>query len=426
MSHLIIEQGKGIGDEVLVPPGGMKFGRSPANDLVLEDERVMPFQGRFFFKSDGTLWVTDFSAEEKTTVDGDPVDERALKIGALVQVGHSAFRVIRTSAVAEAELGEEKIDLGFHDTGADAAGKKEAGKGSSLLLRLLQAVVVLLLLAAVAVIAPQLTKGSAGKGSGFSGDGALALQYECVKGSRNNIFRYELELTRDGVATIQMDDLGTQRHVENSVKVDAKAIKTLSRRLAGSGIFEEVAGSPVRVKDRYELVDLALSFNGEFNHVRLLNREAPASVKQAVSLLEDFVFSELEVPFTYMEDSQTLTLRAEEAFKRAETFYEERDVRVSNLAKAVAGFKEAMIYLETLEPRPELYRRAVVKLETAKAKQDERYKDYMFNADRAMSLNDWSEAAENLRILAELVPDRKDKRHEVIKAKQMTVEDKLR
>ena len=39
MSHLIIEQGKDVGKEVTVPSGGMKFGRSPANDLVLDDAR---------------------------------------------------------------------------------------------------------------------------------------------------------------------------------------------------------------------------------------------------------------------------------------------------------------------------------------------------------------------------------------------------
>ena len=53
MFHLIIEQGDSIGTEVTVPPSGMKFGRSPANDFVLNDDSVMLFHGRFFFKSDG-------------------------------------------------------------------------------------------------------------------------------------------------------------------------------------------------------------------------------------------------------------------------------------------------------------------------------------------------------------------------------------
>ena len=87
MSHLIIEQGKEVGTEVVVPPTGMKFGRSPANDLVLDDEAAMLFHGRFFFKSDGSLWVTDFGAGEKTTVGGMPVDEHQLKSGDLVVVG---------------------------------------------------------------------------------------------------------------------------------------------------------------------------------------------------------------------------------------------------------------------------------------------------------------------------------------------------
>ncbi len=80
MSHLIIEQGEAVGTEVSIPMAGMKFGRSPANDLVLKDESVMLFHGRFFFKSDGSLWVTDFGAGEKTTVGGLPIDEHQLKV----------------------------------------------------------------------------------------------------------------------------------------------------------------------------------------------------------------------------------------------------------------------------------------------------------------------------------------------------------
>ena len=74
MSHLSIEQGKEVGNEITVPTSGMKFGRSPANELVLEDDAAMLFHGRFFFKTDGTLWVTDVGAGEKNTVGGVPVD----------------------------------------------------------------------------------------------------------------------------------------------------------------------------------------------------------------------------------------------------------------------------------------------------------------------------------------------------------------
>jgi len=118
MFHLIIEQGNDVGREVTVPSNGIKFGRSPANNLVLDDESVMLFHGRFFFKSDGTLWVTDFGAGEKTVVEGLPVDEYQLKVGELIQIGKTAFRVVNVKPSEQEEVavissGNESIDLGF-------------------------------------------------------------------------------------------------------------------------------------------------------------------------------------------------------------------------------------------------------------------------------------------------------------------------
>jgi hypothetical protein len=55
-----------------------------------------------------------------------------------------------------------------------------------------------------------------------------------------------------------------------------------------------------------------------------------------------------------------------------------------------------------------------------------RYKDYKFNAERAMRLGDWREAEKQLRILAELIPDRNDERYEIISSKQLEVEEHLR
>ncbi len=429
--HLIIEKGKDVGKEIAVPSGGMKFGRSPANDFVLADPKVMLFQGRFFFKSDDTLWVTDFSAQEKTTVGGIPVDEHQLAVGELVEVGDTAFRVIHIkpgsgnktpSKTAESET--EEIDLGFKPEKKGRV-KKDGEKKSTLMHRVLQVVTVLLVLMVLAVATQVFLSSEPAAAVDAPEVKNLSLVYECVRGSSKNIFRYYLELTDDGTASIQINDLNN-RHISKSVNVPAKELETFSRRLGGSGFFEIDRDYIVKAPNRYEMVDIAIYRNGEFNQVKVLNRQLPSEIKSAVSILEEFVSDELDVPFTLLEEPETLLRYAGESFRLGQARFNERDVSPGYLAESVKHFQSAMMYLETLEPKPELFTKAVEKMEQAKAEQDARYKDFMFNAERAIRLGDWREASKYLRILAELIPDRKDERYEIISAKQLEVEENLR
>jgi len=437
MSHLIIEQGREVGKEVAVPPSGMKFGRSPANDIVLDDESTMLFQGRFFFKSDGALWVTDFSAADKPTVGGEPIDEHALNVGALVEVGSTAFRVIGTrrtedksSAPITPSSGaiEEEVDLGFKPSRKqrNAKEKKERTKAQSLVQRVLQVAVFLLLLLVIAIAVPELMQLSGnGASPAVEQEKSLSFTYECVKGSRKNIFRYYLELTPEGVASIQIDDLN-DRHITKSAEVPAEALEVLSRRLGGSGFFEIDRDYVIRPTHTYDLYDIAIYCNGRFNQVRVLNREQPKDFEHTVSILEDFVFSELDVPFTLLEEPEALIRYAAESFKLGQARYSERDVQPGKLAEAINHYRESMVYLETLEPKPGLYGKAKQGMARAKAEQDTRYKNFKFNADRAMRLGNWRAAETQLRILAELIPDRDDERYETISSKQLEVEEHLR
>ncbi|MCF7817136.1 MAG: FHA domain-containing protein [Kiritimatiellales bacterium] len=437
MSHLIIEQGKEVGREITVPPTGMKFGSSSANDLVIQDDAAMLFHGRFFFKSGGTLWVTDFGAGKKVMVGGVPIDEHQLNVGDLVEVGGTAFRIINTGierladtssqTAALDQAGGKEIDLGFkpvrklRTTGA----VKERSRSASLIHRILQVAVIFLVLLVLVVAVPELLKLKTQGHPVSLQEKSLSFSYECVHGSLKNIFRYHLELGADGKASLQIDDL-QNRHITKSAMVPADVLENLSRRIAGTGFFDLEGDREVEARNRYELYDIAIFRNGNFNHVRVLNRDPPSELRQTISILEDFMFGQMDVPFTLLEDPEALIGHAEESFKLGESRFAERDVQPGNLAESIKHYKETLVYLETLEPKPSLYRQAMQKMEMAKAEQDARYKDYMFNVDRAMRLGDWREASKHLRILAELIPDRSDDRYETISSKQLEVEDHLR
>ena len=441
MSHLIIEQGKELGKEVEVPPAGMKFGRSPANDLVLDDESVMLFHGRFFFKSDETLWVTDFGAGEKTMVGGKPVDEHPLKVGDLVDVGATSFRIIHTSqkaaavapaapeaAPAQKPSDNDEIDLGFkrEKNTRKPAEKKADHKPASMTSRLLQVAVVLLVLIVLMVVGPSLFELSRADVSVAPQKETLSLSYERVMGTKKNIFRYHVELNDQGIFSVRIDDLKTSRHQIESREISDSVIEQLSHGIASAGFFDVDSDYTGTSDDKYDLFNIAVQRNRHFHHIRVLNWTAPSAIKRTTQLIEDFAVSELGISFTWMKDPEELMRLAEQAFSVGKARYAERDVRYGNLATSIMQFKETMLYLETIEPKPDLFDQANGLLTAAEKVQDSRYDDYLFRSDRAIRLKNWNEAAKYLRILNELIQDRSDPRHDKVSAKLLNVEQHLR
>ena len=434
MSHLIIEQGKEVGREVAVPPTGMKFGRSLANDLILEDDAAMLFHGRFFFKSDGTLWVTDFGAGEKTTVGGMPIDEHSLKVGDLVQVGGTAFRIINTQMGGPAESpaaghGGEDIDLGFKGgkvfSPARQTRTSESPKGT-LMPRLMQVGVILLVLVVLLIVVPSVVELSKDNTKPVQQKQSLTISYERVQGDRQNIFRYYLELDEKGRFSIVIDDLKNNRHVLKDKQISETMLLQLSKSIEDAGFFRIDSDYAGPAEGQYDLYDIAVQRNRRFGHIKVLNRVPPQEIKRTVAVIEDFALSELGIPFTLFKDNAELMRYARQAVSRGGSRYEERDVKYSNLATSIKHYEEAMLYLETIEPKPPLYDLAERGLAIAEAERDKRYDDYMFRSDRAIRLREWAEARKYLRILTELVPDRSDERYEKVNAKLLNVEQHLR
>ncbi len=434
MSHLIIEIGKEVGRELTIPEAGMKFGRSPANDIVLDDNAVMLFHGRFFFKSDGSLWVTDFGAGEKTRVGGEPIDEHQLNTGDLVSVGNTAFRVInihkdlveeiRTAPVKEIEV--ETIDLGFKRSKNKLEGAAETkGPASRLSHRLTLVATAFLTLLVVFLLLFSVQKIISGNDANGVEKKYLMLKYERVVGNNNNIFRYHLELDIDGNLTLSMNDLDSKRKFDRTVKISPNVIKTLSGQIEKTGFFA-LEGNQIGEEPGYNLYDVAILRNGLMKHVKVLNVNKPSdSSRKIAALLEEFARGQLDIPLSWTRSTEELFELAKAAFDVGQKKWEAREVRSANLAEAVVNFQETVNCLVGIEPKPELYLQAEELLEEAVVLRDKRYEDYMFAADRAIRLKQWNEAQRSLRYLQDLIPP-DDKRYDEIQRKLIGVEERLR
>lgn len=450
MSHLIIEQGEAVGTEVSVPKAGMKFGRSPANDIELNDESVMLFHGRFFFKSDGSLWVTDFGAGEKTTVGGQPVDEYQLRVGDLVEVGKTAFRIINLSEdleaevpaqipvpveipVAKEEVAEvpEEIDLGFK---AVSGAKKRVGthknadeKGSSFTHRITQVLISLVVVGVLIYVAMEAMKLSdSATPSVAPHKNSFSLSYERVVGNEQNIYRYKLDLDQKRHLKVIVDDLKGNRHITEERVVSEPVILQLASQIDEAGFFEVDADRIGISENQYDLHDLTVQRNHWLQRIKVLNRRPPSQIKRTIALIDDFALSEAGILTSFFKSQEELLVMAKLAFDRAETKYREREIRTVNYALAIKNYKDTVFFLETIDNKPAYFHTAETRLEEVSEMRDQRYDDLMFQTEQAIRLREWEVAERHLKKLTELIPERSDDRYDTIRSKMLNVERYLR
>ena len=155
------------------------------------------------------------------------------------------------------------------------------------------------------------------------------------------------------------------------------------------------------------------------------NAPEPDAFRETRLALETFSQNELGV-WAIQYSGEKLAEMSQEARRAADAKWEERDVNYGNLAAALKLYDEAVMDLETVNPKPEDFSELVTKRDMVKAELDRRYKDQRFEADRAVNMNDWERARSELRILCELVPDPQDPRHAEAAAKLVDVENRLK
>ncbi|MBO5751319.1 MAG: hypothetical protein J6R80_02820, partial [Kiritimatiellae bacterium] len=117
---------------------------------------------------------------------------------------------------------------------------------------------------------------------------------------------------------------------------------------------------------------------------------------------------------------------AENAINVAQSRWEDREVQHGNLFASVAAFREALFYLETVNPKPECAQIAERMLKEAQDELEKRYSDQRFLADRAINLGEWETARRELTVLIEMIPDRADDRNREATAKLIDVEKRLK
>ena len=421
--ELLIVSGEQAGRRIVVGEGGVRLGRSSSNDIPIADELLSRNHCLFEAAGEADVRVTDLASANGTLVNGEPLGDspRVLRPGDRIEVGSTVIRVEGEQPPAEA------VDLGL---GGEAPSGAPPARRRSPLANLLWGVAVLTAVAAIAVVllAPSDPVVEAPAAVAEAAPSVREFVYEKVAATLDGIFRYELSVAADGMVRVVIDDTRENRHPTIAPRpLDDRARAELNEILAYEslrGVDREYVG-PEPDPPALNSYRLKVVYSSRVRTIRIVNAQEPEAFRAVRERLEAFANNELGLhAIQYSRDR--LVAMAEEQIAVGRAKWEDRDVQHGNLAGAVAAYREALFYLDTVDPKPSCVQAARQGLETAKAELDRRYGEQRFVIDRALNLGDWETARRELTVLLELVPDRKDDRNREASVKLMDVEKRLK
>ena len=427
-----------------VGPGGVRLGRSSSNDVSIPDEELSRNHCLFEQSGEAGIRVTDLASANGTFVNGEQLgsDSRGLKVGDTIEVGSTAISVLGEDAPSSSRSAGVKtaatIDLGLGSASAVASqgiasprssAKKPGGRQRTMIANTLWVVAALMVAAAIAVVlcAPRESeKPIAPVVEEKPEQKLVSLSYEKIEADASRVFSYRMEVDGAGILRVAFDDVpGENRHVDKRAKLSDKAKKRILEILDKPGfaaLEDEYAGSSVEDENALKSFRIRVVRWGSVKDILVENTQEPDAFREVRESLEAFSRNELGI-WAIQYSKEKLIELSEESAKVGDSKWDDREVEYGNLSASVKAYKDALFYLETINPKPNGYAEIKEKLTRTEEELKQRYEDQRFLADKAMNLGDWEVAQ---KILCELVPDRDDPRHAEANARLVDVENRMK
>ncbi|MFH1477517.1 MAG: FHA domain-containing protein [Verrucomicrobiota bacterium] len=432
--HLVVEAGPDKGLNITVPPHGIRVGRSSNNDVVLKDSVMSRFHCRFFFKPNDGLWAEDLGSANQTLLNQAPMHVARLHVGDCLILGDTTIKVDNDN-ILDATTTRKLFDTPVAEGSADgkiefrhAANGQEQGR-KPLRAALMTLLILLAALGAGLLIyktTPRTSYITEAMSPAATRAQTLSISYEKIQADVNNIFRYVLELDANELS-IQITDLQNKRQVagQQHRQVAPEILQSLSDTIEQTDFFALKESYQGVATDVWDLIDLTVTINRKTRRVRVLNTQEPEACKTVREAIEEFGQNELGLAALALAPEKLIDL-AHAASLLGRRLYDQREIKHDNLANAIRSLNEVEWYLETIEPKPDFYAGAVALRAEAEREMQTNCDDLLFLAERAIRLKDWNEAALQLRLLCEKIPDRADSRHQNARKKLLAVERHLK
>ena len=443
--ELLIVSGPGQGRRIQVGAGGVRLGRSSSNDVQLSDEELSRNHCLFEQSGDAGIRVTDLASANGTFVNGEQLgaDTRELAVGDTLEVGASVISVVPEGGdvplPTPAASHGGPVDLGLGSGSVPSVSTQNGGQSSgaqssrrSPLANALWIVAALVVAVAIAVVlyAPRESEKPVVKPvEEVVGQQLVALSYEKVEANASRIFRYQMTIDKSGMLRVSYDDVpGENRHVDKKAKLSDAAMKRIYEILDTPGfssLENEYTGASAADENALTSYRIRVVKWNDVRDILVENSTEPDAFRLVREALEAFSRNELGIWAIQYSREKLVELSAQSA-SVGDAKWEEREVEYGNLSSAVKAYREAIFYLDTINPKPEGYAALKDRLSRAEAELKRRYEDQRFLADKAINLGDWEQAQMELKILCSMVPEKDDPRYAEANAKLVDIENRIK
>lgn len=431
--ELIVETGEFAGRRFPVADGGVRLGRSSSNDICIPDEELSRNHCLFEPFGETGIRVTDLASANGTYVNGVAVGNESVVLhpGDEIVVGATRLRISGGEVAAPAAGGVD-LGLGTSDStpaAADAQTTTAGPRRRSPLANILWCVIVALF----GVLIYLVLAGKLGNDAAPISDvqdtkeTVTEFRYEKVDADSSSIFRYYMVYATDGTLKVTINDVpDANRHIDRRAKLTDAARERLNEILTDPEMMtldREYAG-PVGEPPELKSWRLRVLYTTRVRSVHVENTQEPEAFRRIREKLETFANNELGL-WALQYSNEKLVEMAAASAENARTKWNDREVEYGNIHAAICAYREAIVYLDTVNPKPPEFADYKAALEKAEKELDQRYRDQRFKADQALKMSNWETAQHELKVLCELVPDRQDDRYREAAAKLIDVEKRL-
>lgn len=423
---LVVLTGELKGRRFSVNEVALRLGRSSSNDIHIPDEELSRNHCLFEVSGESGIRVTDLASANGTDVNGTSIGSNPweLKEGDIITVGTTKLSVGDVKLPANANI----VDLGL-DAQAKGEDAKSAVNKRAPIVNVLWGVTALILVGVMALLLLSPTENEETI-IVHSPDQPVVREvfFEKVLANSEGIFRYALKTDASGKLTVEIDDTKNNRHMlPKSKTLDKEARAELNEILSYktvSSLENEYIGIEPDPPALNSFV-LKVVYSSRVKKIAVINTQEPDEFLSVREKLESFSKSELGV-WAIAYSRERLIELAQESLALGNRKWEDRDVNYGNLAAAINAYQEVQFYLETVNPKPTFLQEAVTGLDRARKELGRRYTDQRFLADKALNMAQWDVACDELKVLLEMIPDRKDDRHRDARQKLVSAESKLK
>lgn len=437
--RLTIISGNNVGKALVIESFPITLGRSSKNDFSIADE-ILSRHHCSIDERNNELWITDLASANGTAVNGKFIDEVKLNVGDIIQIGDTSIKltnanenatvsgnaiqkeiptIVPNNAPVIEPLTGDKIDLGLNSsiTPEEKSEKRKTDLKNIRNLAIISVVTIIVISAIMTFLTSYSGKEEKTKKPNKKEldpiPQSLEFYYSETKGTDSNIFKYTLKLSKDGVLTATIDDIAASRHIERTSEKPIKEelilnLKERINELEFSSLEEEY-----RDKNKHNEWNETIITTIDDKNVKtvsVLNTNYPQIFEDTRNELRNFANIELNLS-SIDYSKEELELLAQKSLTLANKCFNEKEIAPENLFNSIRYYTETMYHLENISPKPEMYNVAFEKKREAEGVLNQIIKDKEYAIQRAKGMSDWGTAAENLRELCEIIPDKNDDRH---------------